>query len=363
MIMTVAAAGLNSALLNVAYPAAAGVVIGINASVAAVAVVGYLAIARFARRAPEVVLFVILVVVDVATVGVAILVPEAGATVAGYLLILPIIVALVVPWATWIHVTWLGVHTMLALVATLLAPPASLLATNGFEGLTLLLLSTVVSQFGHVASLQARVTAFLQIERITTLNRQADRDQLRLDRLNLLLAESATTDELTGLGNRLGLASDLGIVRSRIDRHGERHGVLMLDLDRFKAINDARGHVAGDRVLRRIADVVSSVLRPGDRAYRYGGEEFLVVVRLNEPVDAREAGERIRLAVEQLQVDHPGNPPHGVVTLSAGIATVDRSDLADDDDAWVSRADAALYLAKKGGRNRCEVAVRQLQPA
>ena len=180
----------------------------------------------------------------------------------------------------------------------------------------------MVSLFGHRADLRGRVNGFTQIQRISGLNRQANRDHLRLDRLNQLLAQSAATDELTGLRNRMGLASDLIVVRSRIERQGERYGLLMLDLDRFKAINDAVGHVGGDRVLRAIADTMSAVLRPGDQAYRYGGEEFLVVVRLNEPDDARVAGERIRDAIEQLHLDHPGNPPYGVATVSVGITTV-----------------------------------------
>lgn len=355
MILTVGAAVLNTALLASLHPESAGLVIGMNGAVAACATVGYVAVAGFARRYPEAVLFGTLVVVDLATIGIAILRPEMGATVAGYLILLPMIVALVLPWATWIHVAWLCVHTGLALVATLEAPPGSLLVTNRFEGLTLLLLATLVSQFGHVASLRARTLSFRQIHRISALNRQGQRDHLRLDRLNQLLAQSATTDELTGLRNRLGMASDFRVVRSRIDRQGERYGVLMLDLDRFKAINDSLGHVAGDAVLRAIADAFSAALRPGDRAYRYGGEEFLIVMRLNEPDDARLAGERIRRAVEQLHLSNPGNPPLGIVTVSVGITTLGPVDLAVDDDAWVSRADAALYRAKEGGRNRCEV--------
>jgi len=361
MILIVAAAGLNSLLSSSLHPGSADLVIGINAVAAACATTGYLALASFARRYPEAVLVVVLVVVDLATIGVGMLRPEMGATVAGYLLVLPMVVALVLPWATWIHVAWLGLHLGLALVGTLLAPPSSLLTTNRFDGLALLLLATAVSLFGHRADLRGRVNGFAQIQRISGLNRQASRDHLRLDRLNQLLAQSAVTDELTGLRNRMGLASDLIVVRSRIERQGERYGLLMLDLDRFKAINDAVGHVGGDRVLRAIADTMSAVLRPGDQAYRYGGEEFLVVVRLNEPDDARVAGERIRDAIEQLHLVHPGNPPYGVATVSVGITTVGPLDLTVDDEAWISRADGALYVAKKGGRNRTEVALDQLQ--
>jgi len=355
MILALGAAVLNTALLASLHPQSAGLVVGVNGVVAVFAAVGYVAVASFARRYPEAILFAILLVVDLATVGIGMVRPEMGAIVAGYLLLLPMVVALVLPWATRIHIAWLCVHAGLTLVATLFAPPASLLVTNSFEGLSLLLLTTVVSQFGHVSNLRARVNSFLQIQRITALNRLGQRDHLRLDRLNQLLAQSATTDELTGLRNRLGLASDLNVVRSRIERQADRYEILMLDLDRFKAINDSLGHVAGDGVLRAAADAISAALRPGDRAYRYGGEEFLVVVRLNERDDALMAGERIRASVERLRLSNAGNPPHGVVTVSIGITTVGQADLAVDDEAWVSRADAALYRAKEGGGNRCEV--------
>jgi diguanylate cyclase (GGDEF)-like protein len=320
-------------LLSAAHSDSAGLVVSINGGVAACAVFGYLAILGPARRFPEAVLFVILVVVDLATAVLATRVPELGPTVAGYLILLPMVVALVLPWATWIHGTWLAVHA----------------------GLALLALATAVSQFGHLASLRARVLSFLQIQRISALHRQANRDQLRLDRLNRLLEQSATTDELTALRNRLALAADFRVVRSRIERQSDRYGVLVLDLDQFKAINDSLGHVAGDGVLRQVADAIASVLRPGDRAYRYGGEEFVVISRLKRRDEARIAGERVRDAVERLQLPNPGNPPYGVVTVSVGIASIGRADLAADDDAWVSRADAALYEAKARGRNRCEV--------
>jgi diguanylate cyclase (GGDEF)-like protein len=355
MILTLGAAVLNSALLASLYPSAAGVVIGINGAVAVCAMLGYAAVRGFARRYPEAILFIILAVVDLATATTGILRPELGATVAGYLLVLPMVVALMLPWATRIHTVWLGSHAATALAAAMLAPADSLLATNALEGLALLALTTVVSQFGHVGNLRARIATFAQIQRISALNRQSRRDHDRLDRLNELLAHSAKTDELTGLRNRLGLADDLRTVRSRIERQSECYGLLMLDLDQFKVINDSLGHVAGDGVLRTIADAVSDVLRPGDTAYRYGGEEFVVIVRLGKPGDGKVAGERIRAAVEGLGQSHPGNPPHGVVTVSVGIVSVGRADLAADDDAWVSRADAALYEAKAGGRNRCEV--------
>ena len=142
----------------------------------------------------------------------------------GYLLLLPPIVALVIPWATRLHVAWLAVHAALALAYTAFVPGSS------DEFLGLLIVATAASQAGHVANMRARVVGFNQTERIRALNRQAKRDHERLDRLNAALGVAANTDDLTALGNRLALTTGLGVVRSRIERHGERYGLLILDL-------------------------------------------------------------------------------------------------------------------------------------
>jgi len=122
MILTVGAAVMNTGLLASLHPQSAGLVVGLNAAVAACATIGYVAVAGFARRYPEAILFLVLVVVDLATVGIAMLRPEMGAIVAGYLLVLPMVVALVLPWATRVHVAWLCLHAVLTLAGTSLAP-------------------------------------------------------------------------------------------------------------------------------------------------------------------------------------------------------------------------------------------------
>lgn len=355
MVLVVGAAVLNAGGLALVHPDAAVLAVGLNLSVAAVAVAGYVAVATFGRRHAEALVFAVLFVVDAASAAVGAQHPDLGLLAAGYLLMLPMVVALVIPWATWIHVTWLGVHAALVFAASWAAPGDSVLASDRYNLIALLAVAMTVSQFGHVTSLRARVESFTQIQSIRALNRRARRDQVRLDRLNTRLEQSAMTDELTGLKNRLGLNQDLGVVRSRVKRHQQHYGLLMLDLDRFKAINDARGHVEGDRVLRLTADAITKVLRPGDSAYRYGGEEFVVVMLLKEPREALLAAERIRLAVEDLAVPNPVSRPSGRLTISIGVATVSEGSLAEDDDGWVARADAALYRAKAGGRNRCEV--------
>jgi diguanylate cyclase (GGDEF)-like protein len=224
----------------------------------------------------------------------------------------------------------------------------------------LLVVAIVVSQTGHVKGVRGRVASFWQIQQIRALNRAARRDHARLDRLLAVTAEAAATDPLTGLGNRLALTAAFHLARSQIERHLDSYGLLMLDLDRFKAINDERGHLAGDEVLRATAHAVQRVLRPGDHAFRYGGEEFVVLLRLDRASDALAAGERVRQAVEDLAIPNAGNLPFGQQTISVGVTTLGPSDGSAEDELWLARADAALYRAKSTGRNRCEIGTEEV---
>jgi len=172
---------------------------------------------------------------------------------------------------------------------------------------------------------------------------------------SMILGETARTDELTGLMNRLSLRLDLGVLRARIARHGQRHALLLADVDHFKAINDLYGHVAGDRVLQAVASTLSGSTRPEDGLYRYGGEEFALLVPLTSTSSALDIAERIRRAVEELASPNPANPPHGRLTISVGAVTIGKRELALDDEVWFRRADEALYQAKVAGRNRIMV--------
>jgi diguanylate cyclase (GGDEF)-like protein len=125
----------------------------------------------------------------------------------------------------------------------------------------------------------------------------------------------------------------------------------MFDIDYFKRYNDQLGHPAGDEALRAVAQALAGAARSGDMAYRYGGEEFLVLLPEQTLASATVAVERLRDAVQELGLRHPENPPSGVVTISGGIA----ESTADDPiavDEWLHRADVALYRAKALGRNR-----------
>jgi diguanylate cyclase (GGDEF)-like protein len=268
---------------------------------------------------------------------------------------------MMIPWATRIHLTWLAPHAAAVLGYTLLAPTASIPDGARDQLLGLLVVASAVSLFGHVTGLRSQVSNFVQIQQIRALNRAARRDQTRMDTLNTALEASAATDVLTGLGNRMALDAGLRLARSRIERQGTCYGLLILDLDRFKAINDERGHLAGDDVLRAASQALRGALREGDTAYRYGGEEFVALIVLTTRAEALAAAERIRTAIESLQIPNGRNAPYGHLTTSVGVTTIGPLDLPGDDGSWLARADAALYRAKTNGRNRVE-SVQPMRP-
>ncbi len=163
----------------------------------------------------------------------------------------------------------------------------------------------------------------------------------------------ATHDELTGQWNRSAIFDTLKKELARSQRDGTSVGVIIMDVDHFKRVNDTKGHLAGDAALRAIAKRIESVVRPYDSAGRYGGEEFIVVLPGCDMPNARLVAERLRLsfARESLQTDE------GVigVTMSLGVATTEGRD-STHIDTVIRAADEALYRAKNKGRNRLELA-------
>ncbi|MES2148381.1 MAG: diguanylate cyclase [Pseudomonadota bacterium] len=164
------------------------------------------------------------------------------------------------------------------------------------------------------------------------------------------LEQLATRDGLTGLANRRCFDDTLHGEWSRAMRQNQPLSLLMVDVDNFKAYNDANGHLGGDECLKRIAAAVSGEMRANDLVARYGGEEFAVILPNQSLKGAAIVAERIRCRVEQLRVPNAnGQGEH--VTVSIGAATAIAS---SDTDAsqLVAIADAALYRAKHMGRNR-----------
>jgi two-component system cell cycle response regulator len=187
--------------------------------------------------------------------------------------------------------------------------------------------------------------------RVTTLHHQLAEKTRELESANHALAESARRDPLTGLGNRLQLREDLYRLQRWLDRYGRGFGVALCDVDRFKLYNDRYGHVAGDEVLQAISRAVAETIRSGDMAYRYGGEEILVIMPEQSAETSIIAMERVREAVARLAIPHAPNRPYGVVTISVGLVAIGQGEQLPW-EVVLNRADTALYRAKAEGRNR-----------
>jgi two-component system, cell cycle response regulator len=178
------------------------------------------------------------------------------------------------------------------------------------------------------------------------------------------LCQAMYVDALTGTGNRSYLEQRLREEVSFAWRHREPVGLLMLDLDHFKAVNDRYGHVIGDQVLRDMGAIMRHTVRTEDSVYRYGGEEFCVLVRGESPEGLERMAQRLRTAIGNYKL--PTELGDVSVTVSVGVATVSRPDSemettlgaagssdgeAEQDELLVLMADRALYRAKEQGRD------------
>lgn len=161
----------------------------------------------------------------------------------------------------------------------------------------------------------------LVASRITALHRQMAEQARQLELLNGQLFEQGRTDSLTQLGNRLRLREDLDVIGARaLSDEGQNYCAIICDVDQFKMYNDSYGHPAGDEVLRTIADTIRACCRDGDAAYRYGGEEFLIILPEQTLETAALVAERLRGAVAARAIEHKANTPRHVVTISAGAS-------------------------------------------
>ena len=183
----------------------------------------------------------------------------------------------------------------------------------------------------------------LAAQRITSLH--AD-----LARYRSALTEQARTDPLTKVHNRLKLSEDLGVLHDG----GRGYCLAMVDVDNFKSYNDIYGHQAGDAALVAIAATLAGEIRVTDAVYRFGGEEFLLLLRERSAETAETVMERVRAAVHDLRIEHSGDPD-GVLTISAGIAASTDGHRAGTEEL-LKEADLALYAAKAAGRNRVALA-------
>ena len=256
------------------------------------------------------------------------------------------------------------------------ADPASLFATEGFEhsvlrrvvdtGRTVSAVTThdaalvevpvAMASVGIVAN-GSVIGALIVVRRPTRQFSPAELDALEmlapLVGSALLAAQThgsatalAELDSLTGLANRRSLDRDLVALRPN---HVASY--VMIDVDFFKTFNDSNGHAAGDKALQHVAETIERNVRGKDRVYRYGGEEFCVLLPGASAPEAAQVAERVRAAVESSAIAGGENQPGGRLTISVGVAdtTAGISDIVD-------RADGALYQAKEQGRNRVAIA-------
>jgi len=158
------------------------------------------------------------------------------------------------------------------------------------------------------------------------------------------LTRMALTDNLTGLSNRTHMNQILHKEYSRFERHNQRFGIIMLDIDHFKSINDKFGHDAGDEVLKKLATTFEKAIRASDFVARWGGEEFLICCTTIEEEDLLPIAETIRQLVASTEFAHKGQ-----ITASLGCAAIVKGENITD---LIKRADVALYEAKNNGRNQ-----------
>lgn len=163
---------------------------------------------------------------------------------------------------------------------------------------------------------------------------------------NVVLAETAVTDILTGLGNRKLFEARVAEEISRSDRLGHEVSMIMLDLDKFKEVNDTYGHHVGDEVLRLTAAIARGSIRTTDSIYRWGGEELVIIAPGTELAGALNLAEKMRASMANAKY-----PVQHHVTASFGVAEYRSGENAA---TWFKRADSALYRAKSNGRNRVE---------
>jgi two-component system chemotaxis response regulator CheY len=189
--------------------------------------------------------------------------------------------------------------------------------------------------------------------RFSGLRRQLHDQRGEIERLSKEILDDERGDPLARMANRLRMEEDLEALAGRALRYGHGFAVALFDIDDFKKYNDTCGHAAGDDTLRSVGRTLSMHSRSGDMTYRYGGEEFLVVLPEQGLDGAIIAVERRRRAVEVLAIPHPGRGVDGIVTVSAGVAALeqakgDREALED----LLRRVEDALAHAKSHGKNR-----------
>jgi len=247
----------------------------------------------------------------------------------------------------------------------LLAWPVALLFVVGYVGFASVAVLSTLMALTYLAALilgEAEVAwrptafaagAFLVLNLFSAVVHERQR-RLRLEMraMRSALHDQAFTDALTGLPNRRYLEQFMLGELERVRRYGQRCSIAMIDIDHFKNYNDTLGHVAGDRILQEVARQMTKELRTADVLARYGGEEFALVMPSTAQEEAVIAVERMRQLLESHPFPREEVQPGGQLTVSAGVATSPEDGI--DFGQVIDAADAAMYRAKRAGRNRVE---------
>jgi diguanylate cyclase (GGDEF)-like protein len=220
------------------------------------------------------------------------------------------------------------------------------------------MLKTMANRSRH--DLGALAASNEQLHRYTAAMEHANREltdvRRELEEKNRQLERLSTHDALTGIPNRRRFDATLEQEWRRATREASPLSLALCDIDYFKGYNDTYGHQEGDECLARVARALAETFRrPGDLVARYGGEEFVSVLPGTTQKGAAVLAERMRAAVEALQIPHRSSPLGSVVTISVGVATVVPPP-GSEPESLVDLADRALYAAKQKGRNRVEAA-------
>ena len=181
---------------------------------------------------------------------------------------------------------------------------------------------------------------------------------LKLSKVNSVLKNLACRDGLTGIFNHRYFQDSLEAELNRADRHDGNFSLVFLDVDHFKQYNDINGHQQGDKLLRKLAQILAKSIRKPDVLARYGGEEFVIILPETSKTNACRYGEKIRERVEKFPFAGKEKLPGGNLTISIGIATFPED--GRDRYSLIEYADQALYQAKNSGRNKVCAAIANL---
>ncbi len=308
------------------------------------ALIGFAAHRALAR--PEALAFVVLIsVFGVGLLGMG-LMPSGSSLAIAELAIILLGAGLFLPWERRWHAAGLG--SALGLTLFFVASPwgAVMSIVDRTNLLAAVVMAGATSLIGQ-SIWQRRLRKMLEQQfALRHLSRYAQRQEAHVSELNRELNRVARRDSLTGVGNRRALDEAIGRLLDQGDRlRPARFAIVLFDIDHFKQYNDEHGHLAGDAALGRLGEILRRATRDGDHAFRYGGEEFLLLLPEVDLQGALAVAERVRIAALE---NDTGLPPF---TVSGGVALCDPAD-GRDPEPLIRRADTALYLAKRAGRNR-----------